>query len=191
MIRNINTVTICDNLLTSSEDYITIASPDTVRKYVNKAYCDFYQQPPSALIGASFTDPLSEDIREYHKDQFSKMTPDNPTISSTHKSGPNGHKKWVSWKETGFFDENGKLIEILLVGRNVDNVYEAKKEKENLISTLTAFKQAIDTNIICTITDSKGVITYANEKFCKISKNFHILSKAPRLIVNFKMGNKK
>ena len=52
----------------------------------------------------------------------------------------------------------------------MNNLVEIKKEKENLISTLTAFKLAIEKNTICTITDARGIITYVNEKFCKISK---------------------
>ena len=34
---------------------------------------------------------------------------------------------------------------------------------------LNSYKKAIDVNIITSITDSKGIIIYANEKFCEVS----------------------
>lgn len=35
---------------------------------------------------------------------------------------------------------------------------------------LIAYKEALDQNTIVSITNRSGVITYANERFCKISK---------------------
>lgn len=35
---------------------------------------------------------------------------------------------------------------------------------------LKAYQQAIDVNIISSITDTKGIITYVNRKFCEVSK---------------------
>src|SRR5687768_11775421 len=35
---------------------------------------------------------------------------------------------------------------------------------------LQAYEKAINTNVISTITDKEGIIVYANEKFCEVSK---------------------
>ncbi|MBC7388582.1 MAG: PAS domain S-box protein [Opitutaceae bacterium] len=40
----------------------------------------------------------------------------------------------------------------------------------NSIQLLQAYEQAIDKNIISSITDTQGIIVYANKKFCEISK---------------------
>jgi len=42
--------------------------------------------------------------------------------------------------------------------------------KKEILQLLGAYQQAIDFNIICSITDIKGTILYANKKFCEISK---------------------
>lgn len=39
-----------------------------------------------------------------------------------------------------------------------------------LLRTLLAYKKATDENILCSITDSKGIIIYVNKIFCKVSK---------------------
>jgi PAS domain S-box-containing protein len=44
--------------------------------------------------------------------------------------------------------------------------YQSVELKELLI----AYQEATDNNIICTITDSNGIIIYANSLFCKISQ---------------------
>lgn len=44
------------------------------------------------------------------------------------------------------------------------------KTKKEIQGMLTAYQQAIDYNIICSLTDFKGTILYVNKKFCEISK---------------------
>lgn len=39
-----------------------------------------------------------------------------------------------------------------------------------LLRTLLAYKKATDENILCSITDSDGIIIYANKIFCEVSK---------------------
>ncbi len=44
------------------------------------------------------------------------------------------------------------------------------KTKKELEELLGAYQQAIDFNIICSMTDLKGIIVHVNKKFCEISK---------------------
>lgn len=46
----------------------------------------------------------------------------------------------------------------------------AGQSKKDFLRLLQVYQQAIDRNIICSITDSKGVIIYVNQKFCELSK---------------------
>ena len=170
MLKKVNIQEIGYNLLTNSDDYITIAAPDNTFKFVNNAYCDLIQMPATELIGKNITDLFTHEQQTAYINAVAGITREKPNTSFTRKTVIAGMEKWVFWKQTGIFDQHGNLIEILSVGRDVSNVVETKNEKEKLVATLTAFKQAIDTNIICTITDAKGVITYANDRFCRISK---------------------
>ena len=157
------------SLLINSDDLISIFNPQGILTFVNKAYCGFFDIPEFELIGSEFTNSFpagADDFSHLLKD----ITPTDHTVTTMRRSGRAGHEKWISWKLTGIFSDNGQLLEILSVGRNVNDIVEIKKEKNKLLNTLTAFRKAIDTNIICTITDARGIITYANDNFCKISK---------------------
>lgn len=46
----------------------------------------------------------------------------------------------------------------------------ARQSKKDFLRLLHVYQQAIDLNVICSITDSEGVIIYVNRKFCEISK---------------------
>ena len=100
---------------------------------------------------------------------IANLTPASPKVSVIHEYNFPGQKALISWKATGIFDENGTLVEILNVGRDISEYLVVEKKNDELLGTLNAYKRAIDANIICTITDAKGGITYANENFCKIS----------------------
>ena len=46
----------------------------------------------------------------------------------------------------------------------------AGQSKKDFLRLLQVYQQAIDRNIICSITDNEGVIIYVNRKFCEISQ---------------------
>jgi PAS domain S-box-containing protein len=157
------------SLLVDMDDYVSIFTPACVRKFVNKSYCKFVNQKEEELLGVDFTSGMPDEKARWYRDQIAKITIESPAISLTQKFASNTQTDWVSWKATGIFNVEGVLTEIMAVGRNIQDKIELKKEKEDLLNTLNAYKNAIDTNMLCTITDIRGVITYSNEKFCKVS----------------------
>lgn len=46
----------------------------------------------------------------------------------------------------------------------------AGQSKKDFLRLLHVYQQAIDRNIICSITDNEGIIIYVNRKFCETSK---------------------
>jgi PAS domain S-box-containing protein len=46
----------------------------------------------------------------------------------------------------------------------------AGQSQKDFLRLLYVYQQAIDRNIICSITDSEGIIIYVNRKFCETSK---------------------
>lgn len=51
-----------------------------------------------------------------------------------------------------------------------DNYTFKDKSKRELLRFLEAYQMAINESIICSVTDTNGVIVYVNKKFCEVSK---------------------
>ena len=156
--------------LLDSDDFVTVVTPQRVRKFANKAFIDFMNKSEAEVLGVDFTKDLYEGKVPFFDTLIKNITPSNPKVSLIQKMGPPGKEGLVSWRASGIFDKDGNLVEILNIGRNISELVDLEKQNQELSSRLNAFTKAIDKNIICTITDTKGVITYANERFYNISQ---------------------
>jgi PAS domain S-box-containing protein len=82
----------------------------------------------------------------------------------------NGVIKWVNEQGEIIPGEGGNGTMLMGI---VQDITERKQVEENLINSLkeiSDYKYALDASSIVAITNQKGIITYANKNFCKISK---------------------
>ncbi|WP_414545276.1 PAS domain S-box protein [Nostoc sp. CCY0012] len=77
-----------------------------------------------------------------------------------------GSYKWLSWNATPFMDENL----IYAVARDITSNKKNENELRNTIRELETLKIALNAHSLVAITDKKGIITYANDQFCDVSK---------------------
>ncbi|MCK5666494.1 MAG: PAS domain-containing protein, partial [Thiotrichaceae bacterium] len=82
---------------------------------------------------------------------------------------PDGCIRWM--QETGDVerDKSGKPFRMLGMMRDITDQQEFNARLENTIGELNYQKYALDQHSIVAITDLKGVIVYANEKYSEIS----------------------
>lgn len=79
-------------------------------------------------------------------------------------------------KKIIYFDVAGKTIIyekrkcFLGTFRNTTSLFEKRKKITSLLTNLSDIKKALDQSAIIAITDSKGIILDANDKFCSLSK---------------------
>jgi PAS domain S-box-containing protein len=156
-------------ILVESDDLITICTPDRIRKFVNQSYCNFAGKPASELIGRAISEGFTPQKKLTYSQLTQTITVNNPSFNMLTQSGAPGSEKWIRWSENGIFDSQGNLIEVLSIGKNVDEFILAKKQHQDINAVLAAYQQAIDSNVICSITDVNGQIIYANQLFCDVS----------------------
>lgn len=84
-----------------------------------------------------------------------------------------------------FYERDGSRKALLVFGKDITLGKVNEQELATTIKELADFKFALDQSSIVAITDHRGKITYANDKFCEISKfsrdelignNHHILN---------------
>ena len=79
-----------------------------------------------------------------------------------------GLMEFVDLDETGIMDDNLESLSVLM-SELVRQKEESQRDLRAALTDLAHQKFALDQHAIVSITDVKGVITYANDKFCQIS----------------------
>jgi PAS domain S-box-containing protein len=121
------------------------------------------------LIGTNFsnyfTDP--EKAQNGYINAFEKGFVEEYPLTIKHK---NGKLTDVLYNASVYKDNYGKVIGVFAAARDVteQKMFEANLEKS--LREVSDYKYALDEFSIVAITDKKGIITHANDNFCKISK---------------------
>jgi PAS domain S-box-containing protein len=89
---------------------------------------------------------------------------ENPVVRA------DGTERLIAWHNTLLQDENGAILGTLSSGTDVTEEREANRRLRLSTKDLEDLKYALDQSAIVAITDVRGNITYANDKFCEISK---------------------
>ena len=102
--------------------------PDGTRTFVNEAYSRYNNTTAAELLGTSFFTCMNDEEQKIVRAKFAALSPSNPVITDQHwVVGPTGSMRWHEWTDRGFFDEEGHLIEIQSVGRDLTEEHEASE----------------------------------------------------------------
>jgi PAS domain S-box-containing protein len=111
---------------------IVRVKPDWTLTFVNDAYCRFVDKKREELIGqnaAQFV--LDEDIQKGKKTQAT-LSPQNPVAAyQEHNVVAGGEIRWTEWRDRGIFDEQGNLVEIQSVARDITERKQAEEKLRN------------------------------------------------------------
>jgi len=94
--------------------------PDTTRTFVNESYARHLNRPIDELIGTRIIDEIPEIDKQRVTAKLVSMTPKDPVAREEyHNKTPQGEDLWEAWTDRGLFDENGDLVEVQAVGRDI------------------------------------------------------------------------
>ncbi|MEN9221960.1 MAG: GAF domain-containing protein, partial [Thermostichus sp. BF3_bins_97] len=113
---------------------------DTRLTFMNEAYLRFFGQTREQQLGTSWIDTIPETERDPLLAELAALNPAQPTRTTERSySDPEGKTRYVNWVDQGLFNEQGQLVEILSVGRDITEkkvVDLALKESEERFRTL-------------------------------------------------------
>lgn len=104
--------------------------PDGTLTFVNEAYCRYYNQKKSDLIGRSLFSIIPPDAQEAVRQTLSQLSPAQPVrINENQVVLADGQIRWQQWTDQAIYDAEGNLLELQGVGRDIT---ERKLAEENL-----------------------------------------------------------
>ncbi len=113
-------------------ELIVRVKPDWTLTFVNDAYCRFVDKKREELIGqnaAQFV--LDEDIQKGKK-THATLSPQNPVTAYQERNVvAGGEIRWTEWRDRGIFDEQGNLVEIQSVARDITERKQAEEKLRN------------------------------------------------------------
>jgi PAS domain S-box-containing protein len=126
-------------------DLVVITNKEGDRKYVNKAFCEFFGNTSDYYIGTNYKTLYPHEVDPVYVDLFDSISYDNPFISSLIvRENAKGEKKWMQWNEIAFFDSNNNVLEILSIGHDISDLKENEFQNANYIAQFEeiAFKNS-------------------------------------------------
>lgn len=143
---------------------VAITNQKGIISYVNENFCKISKYSFAELIGQDHRIINSGyHSKEFIKSLWTTIAAGNVWKGDLKNKAKDGTIYWVDTTIVPFLDSNGKPYQYVSIRSDITD----KKNAENEIS---AYKYALDESSIIAITNQKGIITYVNENFCKISK---------------------
>ncbi len=150
-----------------SLDLLCIAGFDGYFKHLNPAWERILGWSNQELLSKQFIEFVHPEDRESTILVAQKIANSVDAICFENRYAcADGSYKWLSWNATYFGEENL----IYAVASDITNYKENEIALRKSIQDLESLKFALNAHSLVAITDKKGIITYANDKFCEVSQ---------------------
>ena len=103
--------------------------------FVSPSYCKMFNKKKDELIGQQFMPLVHENDRESTKKAMQNLYQEPYKAYMEQRAMTKDGWKWLSWMDTAVLNEDKKVVEIIGVGRDIDN---RKKAEKALLKTAIA-----------------------------------------------------
>lgn len=150
---------------------VAITDQQGIIKYVNEKFVEISKYSAEELIGSDHRIVNSGfHSKEFIREIWKTISKGKVWTGEIKNRAKNGSFYWVDTTIVPFLDKYGKPYQYLAIRKDITEHKRVLEELERLVQELVDYKFALDQSSIVAITDHKGLIRYANEQFCKISK---------------------
>lgn len=137
--------------------------------FVNEANARYFGMTTEQMMALESWLPLvyEEDL-EYVQGRLAEMTRENPVVTLEHRViDGTGEVRWQQWTNRGFYDDEGDLVEVQAVGRDIT---DRKVAEEALRASEQRYRMLFDTapDVIYTL-DDQGRLTSLSAGFERVT----------------------
>lgn len=150
---------------------VAITDQKGIITYANDNFCKISKYSKEELIGQDHRIINSG----YHPKEFIRnlwVTIANGKIwkGELKNRAKDGTFYWVDTTIVPFLNDQGKPYQYVAIRADITHRKAAEESLQKTVKEVSDYKYALEQSAIVAITDQKGIITYANDNFCKISK---------------------
>ncbi len=106
--------------------------PDGTYTFANRAYCDALWMESGEILGNTIWALTPEGVHRTRA-ELELITPTSPIATrEVMVSAQGSYPRWQQWRDRGFFDEKGTVVEYQAVGRDITDRKKAEDERREL-----------------------------------------------------------
>jgi PAS domain S-box-containing protein len=119
-------------LVESQQDLIVRTDPHGRFTFVNDAYCKKFTKQREELLGASFVPLVHEDDQPAVLEVMKRLEVSPYRVSVEQRALTAEGWRWIAWEDYAIRDEQGRILEIQAVGRDITDRKQAEAEQQKL-----------------------------------------------------------
>ncbi len=135
------------SVVQTQTELIAREKPDGTIVYANPAYCRFFGKSLDKLEGTSTYDHIPEKDWEIVKNTYESLKRGEEVVVENRDVRADGEVRWLQWKDAGVFNEQGELIEVQAVGRDITDRRRAEeavqRERDKLLNFLESMEDGV------------------------------------------------
>ncbi|MBD2100589.1 PAS domain S-box protein [Leptolyngbya sp. FACHB-261] len=151
--------------------------PDTTLTFVNEVYCRYFDRSSESLLGQSFLQFIPEQEHAAVRAYVATLSSGQPASTYEHYVlGADGEFHWQHWTDRAIFDEQGHLIEVQCVGRDITAAKQLEAERKRTEEQMRLLQRAVEQSLDAVlITEAEPLdppgprILFVNSAFTKIT----------------------
>lgn len=150
---------------------ISISNRDGIITYVNQMFCNLSMYTKEELIGKTY-----EMLNPNYKNDIFLSGPDfdysqnKVMYREINAYSKYGTPYWIHATVIPVLDEYGVVDQFISFDIDITNNILTDGKYKKALKSLHSIEHALDQSTIVAITNPQGVITYANDMFCELSK---------------------
>ncbi|NLX09456.1 MAG: PAS domain-containing protein [Chloroflexi bacterium] len=128
-------------LIESQQDMIVRVDPQNRFTFINDAYCQKFGKPREELLGQTFTDLVHPDDLPHTLEALVRLEHPPYRVQIEERALTVEGWRWIGWEDTAIHDEQGRLVEIQAIGRDITTRKEAQailEHQAHLMSVIAA-----------------------------------------------------